>query len=74
MNLKAIKTITALLFAAALLLSLSACRGIDAPGRFGGKAPASYNEPLPEVQYNTEEYSAIKENIFLSANVHPFST
>lgn len=23
---------------------------------------------------NTEEYSAIKENIFLSANVHPFST
>lgn len=76
MNLKPIKTITALLFAAALLLSLSACRGIAdlTHDKDKAPAPAAYNEPLPEVQYNTEEYSAIKENIFLSANVHPFST
>ena len=76
MNLKAIKTITTLLFATALLLSLSACRGIAnlTHDKDKAPAPAAYNEPLPEVQYNTEEYSALKENIFLSANVHPFST
>ena len=86
MKKNAVKKIMFFLVAAGLMVSMSGCRGITKGADKAyeeavnlGKTKTNYavdakSEQENQVKHNTEEYSHIKENSFLSVKANPFST